>query len=329
MKPILLQGHTRPLTQIKYNREGDLLFTVAKDTTVNVWYSHNGERLGTYNGHMGAIWTVDVSNDSTLLLTGAADNSVILWNVKTGKKLHKWDVDTAVKRVEFSPDNQYMLFVTEKRMGFQDMIYIFKIDHNSEKQSDAPVKVIIPGTSKVTVAAWSFFNKYIVAGHEDGSVTLYDWKETDPEKQVVRTKQVHSATITDLQTSRDKTYLITSSKDKTAQLLDLETLDILKLYQTDTSLNTATIVPDRDFVVLGGGQAASEVTTTSSHQGKFESRFYHEIFEHEVGRVRGHFGPINTVNVSPKGDSFSTGGEDGYVRVHFFDDDYFNFNFEY
>lgn len=30
-KPILLQGHERSITQIKYNREGDLLFTVAKD----------------------------------------------------------------------------------------------------------------------------------------------------------------------------------------------------------------------------------------------------------------------------------------------------------
>ena len=27
--------------------------------------------------------------------------------------------------------------------------------------------------------------------------------------------------------------------------------------------------------------------------------------------------------------SYSSGGEDGYVRVHTFDDSYFNFNFEY
>ena len=61
MRPILLQGHTRSLTQIKYNREGDLLFSVSKDKVVNVWYSHNGERLGTYNGHLGSVWTVDVN----------------------------------------------------------------------------------------------------------------------------------------------------------------------------------------------------------------------------------------------------------------------------
>lgn len=49
------------MTQIKYNREGDLLFTVSKDKIANVWYSHNGERLGTYTGHQGSIWTIDVN----------------------------------------------------------------------------------------------------------------------------------------------------------------------------------------------------------------------------------------------------------------------------
>ena len=51
MKPISLHGHERSITQIVYNREGDLLFSSAKDQAPNVWYSINGERLGTYDGH--------------------------------------------------------------------------------------------------------------------------------------------------------------------------------------------------------------------------------------------------------------------------------------
>ena len=30
MKPIMMHGHERSITQIKYNREGDLLFSCAK-----------------------------------------------------------------------------------------------------------------------------------------------------------------------------------------------------------------------------------------------------------------------------------------------------------
>ena len=32
---------------------GDLLFSVAKDTSPCVWYSDNGERIGTFDGHQG------------------------------------------------------------------------------------------------------------------------------------------------------------------------------------------------------------------------------------------------------------------------------------
>ena len=57
----MLHGHERAITQIKYNKDGDLLFSVAKDTKPTVWFSGNGERLGTYNGHGGAVWCVDVN----------------------------------------------------------------------------------------------------------------------------------------------------------------------------------------------------------------------------------------------------------------------------
>ena len=40
-------------------------------------------------------------------------------------------------------------------------------------------------------------------------------------------------------------------------------------------------------VVLGGGQEARDVTTTSARAGKFEAQFFHSIFKDELGRVKG------------------------------------------
>ena len=37
-----------------------MLFSVSKDNVVCAWYSLNGERIGTYEGHNGTVWTVDV-----------------------------------------------------------------------------------------------------------------------------------------------------------------------------------------------------------------------------------------------------------------------------
>jgi WD40 repeat protein len=39
----------------------------------------------------------------------------------------------------------------------------------------------------------------------------------------------------------------------------------------------------------------------------------------EMGNVKGHFGPIHTLSFSPDGRSFASGSEDGYVRLHHFD----------
>jgi translation initiation factor 3 subunit I len=112
------------------------------------------------------------------------------------------------------------------------------------------------------------------------------------------------------------------------QLVTAKDLEVLKTYVADTPLNSAAITVKKDFVILGGGQAAMDVTTTSARQGKFEARFYHKIFEDEIGRVRGHFGPLNTVAADPTGKGYASGGEDGYVRVHHFDKGYFDFMYE-
>ena len=44
-----------------------------------------------------------------------------------------------------------------------------------------------------------------------------------------------------------------------------------------------------------------DVTTTSTRIGKFDARFFHMVFEEEIGRVKGHFGPINTTAFHPSG----------------------------
>lgn len=170
----------------RYNRDGDIIFSTAKDQHICAWYAHNGERLGTYHGHQGALWTIDVDPTSTLLASGAADNTVRLWDIKTGKCLKTWDFNTAVKRVEFSEDGSRLLAVTEKRMGFLGTIVVMDIilDVNAE-QSDEKSLTITCEDSKATVAGWSFLSKYIIAGHEDGTVSQYDAKASQPVFDVV------------------------------------------------------------------------------------------------------------------------------------------------
>ncbi|KAI9791060.1 MAG: translation initiation factor eIF3 subunit [Candelina submexicana] len=317
MRPILLQGHERALTQIRY----------ASPTSAHTDMKEGGftDQSKVYKGRRYYIFdvkgpSVDVDPTTTLLATGAADNTIKLWDVKTGKCLKTWDFPTAVKRVEFSEDGTQLLGVTEKRMGHLGTIVVFdiKVDVEAEQASERNMTITCED-SKATVAGWSYLSKYIISGHEDGSTG-----------EMLNTIYPHDVDlqVTDLQWAPDRTYFITASKDKTAKIISARDLEVLKSFPSDTPLNTAAITPKKDYVILGGGQAAMDVTTTSSRQGKFEARFYHRIFEDEIGRVKGHFGPLNTIAVHPKGVGYASGGEDGYVRVHHFDRPYFDFMYE-
>jgi len=75
----------------------------------------------------------------------------------------------------------------------------------------------------------------------------------------MRTERPHTGQIMDLQTNKDLTFLISSSKDCTAKLFDIETLEHIKTYTTERPVNSAAISPLKDHVILGGGQEAIEV----------------------------------------------------------------------
>lgn len=321
----MLHGHERAITQIKYNREGDLLFSCSKDPVPNVWFSVNGERLGTLEGHSGAVWCIDVNWDSTKIITGAADPKLGLWDLETGVPISMINTDTAVRTCGFSFSGKQVMYSTDKSMGKQCEIKIVDVrDAHHMKGDDAIISVPVP-TSKVTSAVWGPLDETLITGHENGDVIKWDIKTL----QEIMIKKHHRGNINDIQFNQDQTMFITASKDHTAKLFDTKTMDHMKTYQTKRPVNSAAISPIRDHVILGGGQEAMDVTTTDTRAGKFEARFYHSIFEEEFARVSGHFGPINSCAFHPDGKSYSSGGEDGYVRIQHFDQDYLQFQFEY
>ncbi|CAG0914489.1 unnamed protein product, partial [Notodromas monacha] len=371
-RPLMLHGHERAVTKIKYNREGDLLFTASKSSWLNVWYSANGERLGTYGkpatdnepgyGHSGTIWCLDVDWMSQFVITGAGDNFMKLWDLETGKTLSSVATKSAVRSLGFSFCRNLAFYSTDKAMNNPSEIFVidtrdrdslgkstaFQTELHSNEilwffftreisdtmpryffflpEGNQPVMKFDNFYDKVTAGLWGSLDEFIVSGHESGALTQWCMKTG---KQIDKSDSDHTDSIRDMQASVDGTMFVTSSKDCYSKLFDTDSLECMKSFKTDRPVNSAALSPNFEHVVLGGGQEAIEVTTTSARQGKFEARFFHVIFEEEFARVKGHFGPINSVAYHPDGKSYSSGAEDGYVRIQTFDDSYYKFKFDF
>jgi translation initiation factor 3 subunit I len=326
MRPILLKGHEGPISKIKFNREGDLLFTAArKDKKPVCWFTDNGERLGNYIGHEGAVWDLDVDFTSTRLLTASADRTAKLWNVQTGEELFSFDHDSSVRCVGWAEGARMILTVQENNFGEPAAIFIFNMADDVKDQERGAVREMSGDTGRINAAMWGGLNNFIITGSDDG--TIRKWNvETGQEEQK---EQAHSKAIRSMQFSKDRTMFITSSLDKSAKIYDTKTLECLKTFKSDRPLNSASMSSLMNHVIVGGGQDAMNVTTTSSKVGHFETDFFHTVYQDFMGSVKGHFGPINSLSFAPDGKSYASGSEDGYVRMHHFDKEYFNKKYEF
>jgi translation initiation factor 3 subunit I len=317
MRPILLKGHEKALTLLKYNREGDLIFTTSRGLTPCVWYADNGERLGTYNGHTGAVWTLDVNYDTTMLLTGSGDNSARLWDVESGKETQAWFHRTPVRSVGFSEGDKMILTVTDQVLGMAPTILFWDL---SQKPFAGPIREITGPMIKINQAHWGTLNNNVVSCSEDGTINLWEFKTGHK----LKSNHDHTKSVNKLQFDKEKLTFISASSDTTARLFDADTLECKKIYDSERPVNASAMSPLMEHIILGGGQEASQVTTTHSKTGNFQVRFFHKIFQNELGNVKGHFGPVHTLMFSPDGRSYASGSEDGYVRIQHFDPNYFD-----
>lgn len=318
----MLKGHEGPITKIRYNKEGDMLFSCAKkDKVPCAWFSDNGERLGTYEGHTGAVLDIDVSWDTKLLITGSGDMTARLWEVQTGKALHTWHHSSPVRCCAFSEGAQKALTVQDDGKGVNCTVFLWDVTSPSEipiGQLDRDKKGDTLG--RIYAAEFSALDEFIFTVHSDGFVRKWDAKTM---KEVAHI-QPHQKEIRSIQFSPDKTMFVTASLDKCAKLFLTSTMECLKTYRSDRPLNAASISPSLNHVIVGGGQDAMAVTTTAAKSGHFQVDFFHTVYMEYMGNVKGHFGPVNTLSFCPDGRSYASGSEDGYVRLQHFGKDYFN-----
>lgn len=335
MRPLQLNGHTRPITQVLVNSTGTLLFTAGKDGNLGVWDMQDGNLLGYYKPSIDGkeiskvIWSIDVTLDSLLLIAASAEG-VFIFDVGTKEQVFYLCLKSVCRSVQWNTKPAHQNKFVVVRDAFSKVvsaaITIYKLD--LETRSVTATLEIINFESKCLGAAWGAYDLTIVSRHENGMIIVWD-AETGAK---IMERQAHTENVSWMEFSADRSLCLTCSTDATAKLWTTHDWNEIQSFTTDRPLNSCSISPlysqeestRRLHVLLAGGQQASEVTTTKIQEGKQEILLVHMVSAELLGLIPGHFSPVNSATFLPDGRGFVTGAEEGFVRIYHFDASYFD-----
>lgn len=321
MIPLSFHGHNKPVTALRFNDDGDLLFTGSKDGKVCVYRTEDGERLGTYNGHR-SILDVAVNHASTLMLSAGMDFKTTLWEVETGKALEVIEAEAIVRCVGFAHDDSQFFTCTDGMREVKPALSFYNLPACVHHGQPSPAKynpaAVYSTPEKIMYAAFGPTNDHLYFCSDDGSVSILDVER----QEEIRNVMPHTKEVRRLNFDAQYHTLTTASADKTACLLDMRNLNVVQTYKADIPINDAHVSPIGDHVLLAGGTEAVDVTTTGGSD-KFGVRFHHKVYGEYLGQIFCHFGTIHRVQFHPKGKGFATSAEDGFAKLLSFEPSYF------
>ncbi|KAM0929164.1 hypothetical protein ACQ4PT_001796 [Festuca glaucescens] len=202
MRPILMKGHERPLTFLKYNRDGDLLFSCAKDHTPTVW--------------------------SPTTATASAPTA------GTTARF-----DAPARSVDFAIGDHLAVITTDSFMGNMPTAQVKRIAEDLQDQTDESALVISGITGRINRAVWGPGNRTIITAGEDATIRIWD-SETGKLLKESGMEEGHQKAISSLSKSADWSHFLTGSLDKSAKLWDARTLTLIKTYVTERPLMLST-----------------------------------------------------------------------------------------
>lgn len=347
-----LHGHERPVTCVTWNRDCNLIFTCGKDKIVCVWSFPEGDQLGSYVGHQGAVWASSVTVDSRWLVSSGADRLVIVWEARTSRELARIELPGVVRFVEWAgggsaeppsnpPASERFVACYNKFGSKPPALGVYTFDSSEESPTDAIKEVLIIDKlpTAASIVKWGRGDEFVVSCHDSGELCF--WRADTGEE--FRRLKAHDASISKFDFSSDRELVATASSDKSVRVWDLgEGSEWRMIYSADTDrpLNAVALGPMKrsDFVgapderpgrcsvIAAGGQDARDVTTCSSTTEQFGTLMFKlgtaETLPCELqadGVTKGHFGPVHTLAFARNGAAIASGSEDGCVRLHLFE----------
>lgn len=298
------------VTVAKFNSNGELLFIADKDSKyITLISTTNNEIIGTYNGHNGVIWSIDVSIDSKYMVSCSGDMSCIVWNVENGEILNRIS-ETGIPKYASINNDLVAIACDPISKRSKSYISIYSLSDLINGVTNIKVKLEEEPGKRATSVNW-LTDEIIIVTYDDGTIKKINYKLNE----IIQESKIHDECIKFVFFSDTRKELLTSSLDKCAKIVDIETFKINKTFRSSVPVNCAIFTPDQNYVILGGGIEAMMVAKTSEND--LTTKIYQVSNEKLLKQITNHFGPLRCLDFNPNKSSFVTASQDGSAKIHY------------
>lgn len=311
------------ITVTRYNHNGSLLYIADNSSKkINVIDTKKWKIIGSYIGHKGVVWGLELSQDDNILVSGSGDLMLGIWGAKTGELFRMFEplgyMSVPEKMsIQKNASTNYMVVYCKSKsknksscLNFYDLNNATNFDVSDENFKIKSILWTEP--TEITSIKWLNDTKYMI-GTLDGRIIIKDYVD----ENFIQQNTIHSGAIKTLFFNKDRTVVLTSSVDGTAKEVDITTLEIQSEYKSPVQINSAIYSSDYRFIITGGGREAIDVAKSSVND--LSIKIFRKKDKKFVKEINSHFGPVRCLDIQPNSKNFVSGGHDGIAKIYLLD----------
>mmetsp|Transcript_1579 Transcript_1579/g.3480 ORF Transcript_1579/g.3480 Transcript_1579/m.3480 type:complete len:379 (+) Transcript_1579:405-1541(+) len=287
--PLVCHGHSRPIVDLHYSpitEDGYFLVSASKDGKPMLRNGANGDWIGTFEGHKGAVWSACLNHPATLTATGSGDFTARVWDALTGDLVHELNHKHIVRCVSFSRDSTKLV-----TGGHEKVLRVFDL-----AKPEADPVVLEAQASPIRCAVWSTFDPNRLYTSLSGEPGICAW---DMRANAVVQRWETSDVVTSIELSDED--VVTTASGKQVAFWKAQTGEAIRKQDLDFKVESASLCIQKNCFASGGED------------------MWVRLFDYKTGEEidcnRGHHGPVHCVRFAPDGESYASGSEDGTIRI--------------
>jgi WD40 repeat protein len=234
-------GHGSGVTSLAFSKDGSMIASGSRDSTVRLWDRGGKPSRPPMWGHTYEVQSVAFKSDGTVIASASADKTVRMWRLAGKPYPPMIGHDDVATSVAFSPDGAILATGSADRT--------IRLWNPDGKPQGAPFR---GHTDWVTSVAFARNGSILASGSRDGTVRLWDLRG----KQLGQPLRGHTSEVSAVAFSPNCDVLASASYDRTIRLWHVDwfrALNILctrlryhPVFQDDTDAEIRLV---RDFVL--------------------------------------------------------------------------------